>query len=59
MSIAETIEELFGGDIGMFLQESGTGSVFGGVRRLLAEQVERSSALEQQVMCLRHPRPLR
>src|SRR6266545_3508581 len=35
----ERIRELFGGDIGSFLKESG---VFGGIRRLLTEQVERS-----------------
>ena len=43
----ERIRELFGGDIGSFLKESG---VFGGIRRLLTEQVERSSALEQLVL---------
>jgi WD40 repeat protein/transcriptional regulator with XRE-family HTH domain len=50
--VAETIRELFGGQLGSFLEEASEGSVFGGLRRLLTEQVERSSALEQQVLRL-------
>src|SRR5258706_14047244 len=49
--VGESIRELFGGDLGSFLQEAGS-SVFGGMRRLLDEQVERSSAAEQQVLRL-------
>jgi transcriptional regulator with XRE-family HTH domain len=43
----ERIRELFAGEIGSFLNEGG---VFGDIRRLLTEQVERSSALEQLVL---------
>jgi len=50
--VGESIRELFGGDLGSFLEEAGTSSVFGGIRRLLDEQVERSSAAEQQVLRL-------
>src|SRR5712691_4173983 len=48
--VGESISHVFGGDIGMFLEQSGSGTVFGGIRRLLAEQIERSSALEQEVL---------
>jgi transcriptional regulator with XRE-family HTH domain len=48
--VGESIREVFGGDIGGFLEESGRGTVFGGIRRLLAEQIERSSGLEQNVL---------
>jgi hypothetical protein len=41
---------VFGGDIGAFLDEAGSGSVFGGIRRLLTEQLERSSSSEQDVL---------
>src|SRR5262249_49143481 len=40
--VGESIRELFGGDLGSFLEEAGGSSVFGGIRRLLDEQVERS-----------------
>jgi WD40 repeat protein/transcriptional regulator with XRE-family HTH domain len=48
--VGESIRQLVGGEIGTFLDEAGTGGVFGGIRQLLAEQVERSSAPEQQVL---------
>jgi hypothetical protein len=48
--VGETIRQVFGGEIGAFLSESSTGAVFGGIRRLLAEQFERSSPLEQTVL---------
>ncbi|MBV9174464.1 MAG: helix-turn-helix domain-containing protein, partial [Chloroflexi bacterium] len=48
--IGESIRELFGSDIGAFLEDPSVGSVFGGVRRLLTEQVQRSSTLEQRVL---------
>ena len=48
--VGETIRDLFGGDVGAFLEAAGASSVFGGLRRLLAEQVERVSAPEQQVL---------
>jgi transcriptional regulator with XRE-family HTH domain len=50
--VGETIRELFAGDIAAFLEEGSDGGIFEGIRRLLAEQVERSSALEQQVLRL-------
>jgi WD40 repeat protein len=46
--VATSIRELFAGDIAEFL-EQGT-VVFNGLRRLLDEQLERLSELEQQVM---------
>ena len=48
--VGETIREVFGGNIGAFLRESGSGTVFGGIRHLLAEQIERSSAVEQNLL---------
>jgi hypothetical protein len=48
--VGETIRELFDGDVGSFLDQTGASSTFGGMRRLLAAQVGRSSALEQQVL---------
>jgi hypothetical protein len=48
--VGERIHELFGGEIGLYIEEAGSGSVFGGIRQLLAEQVERSSVPEQQVL---------
>jgi WD40 repeat protein/transcriptional regulator with XRE-family HTH domain len=48
--VGESIRQLFGGDISAFLEESGSGAVFGGIRRLLAEQLGRSSALERLVL---------
>jgi WD40 repeat protein/DNA-binding XRE family transcriptional regulator len=48
--VGETIRELFDGNLGAFLDETGASSVFGGIRRLLAEQVERTSPPGQQVL---------
>jgi WD40 repeat protein len=49
--VGERIRQLFGGDIAAFLQEeSGAGTVFGSIRRLLAEQLGGGSALEQDVL---------
>src|SRR5229473_5120338 len=48
--VGESISQVFGGDIRVFLEQSGSGTVFGGIRRLLADQLERSSALEQEVL---------
>jgi hypothetical protein len=50
--VGERISELFGGDIGPLLDEVGISSIFGGIRRLLFEQVERSSVVEQQILRL-------
>src|SRR5438270_2992319 len=46
--VAETIVELFGGEIAPFLEQGEV--VFGGVRELLGEQFDRLSALEQTVL---------
>jgi WD40 repeat protein len=46
--IAATIHELFDGDIAAFLQEEGM--IFPGIRRLLDQQFERLSSLEQAIM---------
>jgi hypothetical protein len=48
--VSERIKQVFGGDIGAFLDEAGSGAVFGGIRRLIAEQLERSSSPEQDVL---------
>jgi WD40 repeat protein/transcriptional regulator with XRE-family HTH domain len=48
--IGETIRQLCAGDLGAFLEDPGNTTVFGGIRRLLADQVGRSSTLEQQVL---------
>lgn len=46
--VAETVRELFGGDIAEFMQEK-TG-IFGGVRDLLTQHFDRLSALEQELI---------
>ena len=46
--VARTIVELFGGEIGPFLEQGEV--VFGGVRALLDEQYTRLSAIEQNVL---------
>src|SRR5947209_4150178 len=46
--VAETIVELFGGEIAPFLEQGKV--VFGGVRELLGEQFDRLSAVEQTVL---------
>jgi transcriptional regulator with XRE-family HTH domain len=48
--VGESIREVFGGDIGAFLTGSGAATFFGGIRRVLAEQLGRSSAVEQHVL---------
>jgi transcriptional regulator with XRE-family HTH domain len=48
--VGESIRALFGGEIRAFLEEPEASSIFGGIRRLLTEQVERSSTLEQHVL---------
>ena len=50
--VGESIRQVFDGDIGAFLDQAGSSSIFGGIRRLLAEQIERSSALEQKLLRL-------
>jgi WD40 repeat protein/transcriptional regulator with XRE-family HTH domain len=46
--VAETIADLFAGEIGPFLKQ-GT-AIFGGIEELLAEQIGRLSAVEQTVL---------
>ncbi len=48
--VGESIREVFGRSIGEFLEQAGATSLFGGIRRLLFEQIERSSPLEQQLL---------
>src|SRR5437588_6179507 len=48
--VGESIRQVLDGDIAAFLQQAGSSSIFGGIRRLLAEQIERSSALEQKLL---------
>ncbi|MBV9170150.1 MAG: helix-turn-helix domain-containing protein, partial [Chloroflexi bacterium] len=48
--VSESVRDLFGGEIGDFLDEARGGTMFSGIRRLLSEQVEQSSAPEQQVL---------
>jgi WD40 repeat protein/transcriptional regulator with XRE-family HTH domain len=49
--VGERIHQLFGGEIGAFLEEeSSSVTVFGGIRRLLSEQIERGSPLQQEVL---------
>jgi len=50
--VGESIRELFRGELGAFLNETGSSTVFGGIRRVLADQLGRSSVVEQNV--LRH-----
>jgi DNA-binding XRE family transcriptional regulator len=47
--VAETVVQVFGGDIAAFLEQAGSGT-FGGIRRLLDGQMERLSFLEQEVL---------
>ena len=48
--VGESIRELFGGELSAFLNQAGSPRVFGGIRRLLAEQLENSSVVEQNVL---------
>jgi WD40 repeat protein len=48
--VGESIRQVFGGAIGSFLAQAGSGSIFGGIRRLLDSQFERLSPLEQQIL---------
>ncbi|HYY88405.1 MAG TPA: helix-turn-helix domain-containing protein, partial [Chloroflexota bacterium] len=48
--VGDRIRELFGGGLAAFLSQAGALTVFGDIRRLLSEQLERSSALEQRVL---------
>jgi WD40 repeat protein/transcriptional regulator with XRE-family HTH domain len=50
--VSDSIRELFGGEIGGFLGEAGEINIFGGIRRLIAEQVQRSSPTEQHILRL-------
>src|SRR5207253_3839348 len=48
--VGESIREMFGGDIAAFLDGPGSITIYGGIRRLLAEQIERSSPLEKTML---------
>jgi WD40 repeat protein/transcriptional regulator with XRE-family HTH domain len=48
--VGESIRQLFDGDVGAFLDQAGSTSIFGGIRRLLAEQIGRSSPIEQKLL---------
>jgi hypothetical protein len=48
--VGEAIHRRFDADIGRYLASPDGGATFEGMRRVLAEQVERSSAAEQQVL---------
>ena len=48
--VGESIREVFGGELGAFLNEPESPTVFGGIRRVLDEQFERSSTVEQKVL---------
>ena len=48
--VGESIEQVFGGDIAMFLKQAGSSAMSGGIRRLLAEQIDRSSSLERKLL---------
>ena len=46
----ESIRQIFGGDMGAFFEQAGSGIVFGGIKRLLDEHIQRSSPLERDIM---------
>jgi hypothetical protein len=46
--VAETIDELFSGDVAAFLTQ--TDAVFGDIRRLLDEHIQRLSSLELEIL---------
>jgi WD40 repeat protein/transcriptional regulator with XRE-family HTH domain len=48
--VGESIRQLFEGQLARFFEQTGPGGVFGDIRQLLDEQVERSSALEQYLL---------
>jgi len=48
--VGERIRELFGGELGSYLQEAASGTAFGGVRQLVSEQVERGTPVEQRLL---------
>ena len=48
--VGESIREVFGGDIAAFLDGPASVTFYGGIRRLLDEQIERSSPLEKTML---------
>ena len=48
--VGESIREVFAGELGAYLNETDSPRIFGGIRRLLDEQFERSSTVEQSVL---------
>lgn len=48
--VGESIQQVFGGDIATFLTQVASSAMSGGIRRLLAEQIDRSSPLERKLL---------
>jgi WD40 repeat protein/transcriptional regulator with XRE-family HTH domain len=48
--VGESIRQVFGGELGAFLEMASGVTLFGGIGRLIAEQIDRSSSLEQRVL---------
>ena len=48
--VGETIHQVFGGDVDVFIEQATPGAVFGGIRLLLDSQVQRLSMVEQDVL---------
>jgi WD40 repeat protein/transcriptional regulator with XRE-family HTH domain len=48
--VAQTVVDLFGGEISLFLLQAQEGIIFGGVKALMAGQFARLSPLEQKVL---------
>ncbi|HTX69164.1 MAG TPA: helix-turn-helix domain-containing protein [Thermoleophilia bacterium] len=60
--VGERIRELFDSSIGLYLEETEARTVFGGIRQLITEQVERGTTAEKRVLRVlavaREPLPL-
>jgi WD40 repeat protein/transcriptional regulator with XRE-family HTH domain len=48
--VGETIQQVFGGDIERFVEQSESIGAFGGIRRLLEAQFERLSTIERELL---------
>jgi transcriptional regulator with XRE-family HTH domain len=49
--VGDSIRQLFNGDIGEFMQQIPTGTIVGGIRRLLDSQFDRLSSIEVDIVC--------
>jgi hypothetical protein len=49
--VADSIRQLFNGDIGEFMEQIPCGTIVGGIRRLLASQFNRLSSIEMDIVC--------